>query len=190
MPVKTNKQKTDAPIEAQPVPLEPVLDFMRWYLTQTPVIPLSQFAGVNFVGDFALLTLFRQDKYQVQLTLCRPGAFIPEHTHPLVDSVVIYVTGEIDFVLNGENIYPHGAIHALPNGICSQNSHWVRVKPGWTHSAKIGPRGGAFMTVQYWPEGKVESVEMDWVGMPLSYEHSTKLQAKKNSREKNHQFKY
>ena len=44
---------------------------------------------------------FRKAQYQVQIFSTPPNYIIPEHKHPNVDSFEIYLSGDIDFSLDG-----------------------------------------------------------------------------------------
>jgi len=162
--------------QCQPQP-DPLLNFAQRFLGQPVPVPLSVFAGVSFVGDFAQLVLAREGQFQAQLCLCKPGAEIPDHGHPHVDQLLIYVTGEVFLRINGKPIYNPGHIHELATGLCSQNSHCMRIGPGVSHGATIGPAGGAFVTLQHWTSGKPSSVEHDWQGPALSAAHARSLSA-------------
>jgi quercetin dioxygenase-like cupin family protein len=149
-----------------------LMNYTKEFLAGNGPIPISVFAGVSFVGDFAQLVLHRQGQFQTQLCLCKPDAEIPEHSHPNVESVLIYVTGEIDLKIGGQKVYEPGSIHETESGGCSQNRHHGYIAAGQPHSAKIGPAGGAFITCQRWIQGEPQTVEMDWQGPALSTEHA------------------
>ncbi len=146
---------------------DPLLEFARFYFANPQALPPSVWAGVTFVGDFAQLVMERSGDYQVQLCLCRPDSVIPDHSHPNVDTFVVYVTGQIFFRLDGQVVIEPQAVKETPRGGCSHNAHHLRVMPGQSHGAAIGPVGGAFLTVQRWLNGKPTSVERDWEGPPL-----------------------
>lgn len=159
-----NTTDSTLPHSKQPSRVE---QFADWYLRNPQAIPTCVFAGVTFPGDFAQLTLYREGDLQVQLCLCRPNAFIPDHGHPNVDSIVVYLTGQIYFRLDGKPAL-EGVPAEDPDGTCSHNGRWLAVAPGQSHGADIGPLGGAFMTFQHWISGKPTSVENDWDGPPLT----------------------
>lgn len=161
---------------------DPLIDYVRWVLSEGPTIPASVWSGVSFVGDFALAVLHRQDEFQAQLTLCKPGAEIPDHGHPTVDSVVMYVTGEVYFRVedmearpNMIEVYRPGIVQETPEGGCSHHGRLLRVQPGQKHGATIGALGGAFITFQRWLNGSPSSVEEDWEGPALDEGHRIKL---------------
>jgi hypothetical protein len=39
-----------------------------------------------------------------------------------------------------------------------------RIRPGVLHGAVVGPKGGAFLSLQHWIEGEPTSVGLDWLG--------------------------
>lgn len=151
-------------------PLDDLDQFAIWFSHQTPV-PLAPFDAVTFVGEFAQLTLIRQPPYQVQVCLCRPNSIIPEHRHPDVDTILVYVAGEILLTIDGKEAVREAEIKINPDGRCSHLGMSWRLKPGVLHGAKIGAAGAAFMTIQKWVLGEPKSVELNWVGPPLGADH-------------------
>ena len=153
-----------------------LMEFYRWYAGRFGFgIPASPFDAFSKVGRFTGLTLYRSKPFQVQLWLCEPNAEIYDHSHPHVDSLQIYVAGQVYLRLNGQPVLTPEILVPIANGIASHNGRWIRVRPTDTHGATIGPVGGAFMTFQHWVHGEPQSVENDWEGQPLDAEHAMRL---------------
>lgn len=102
---------------------------------------------------------------------------IPDHSHPNIDTIQVYVTGDLALRLNGKPAM-EGAVTELPDGRCSHNSRWVRVRPNDTHGATIGKLGAAFINFQHWTSGEPTSAELDWKGEPLSEDHENLLNSR------------
>lgn len=108
-------------------------------------ILVPELAPVACDGNLYAVVLFRYQQFQVQLFIVKPGTVVPEHAHPEVDSFEVYLGGDIAFTLNGEPC----------------NEQVIRVKPDAWHGATIGARGGAFLSVQHWLNGRAPSTVAD-----------------------------
>lgn len=117
----------------------------------------------------------RAGAFQVQLWVMDPLAEATEHAHPGIDQILVYVTGDVDFAVNGKSVLDE-PVQELPNGLCSHNARWHRVLPGVKHSAKAGAIGGAFIAYQHWLDGKPTSAELDWQGEPLDENHRVAIE--------------
>jgi hypothetical protein len=158
-------------------PLDHLEQFAKWFHEQHGSLQCP-FEGVSFVGNFAQLVLCRHGQYQVQLGLARPYAEIPDHEHPDVDTILVYLTGEIVFRVDLEDAWDKTEIKSLSNGLCSHRGRAVRVLPGQSHGASFGPFGGAFLSIQHWIGKPPESVEMNWLGPSLSEDHDRALKSR------------
>jgi hypothetical protein len=166
-------------VKAPAPPLVPNFDplegFAKWFAEQTGPIPLGHMNGVRRIGAFTGLTLVRSGQFQAQLWICDPQSEIPDHSHPKIDTIQIYVSGDLQLRLNGKNVMEEPVLE-FPEGRCSHNGRWIRVRPNDTHGATIGPRGAAFINVQQW-SGEPTSAELDWDGPALSEDHRALLDA-------------
>lgn len=148
--------------------------FAAWFMQTQGPLPIVPLGGMTRVGEFSGIVLCRQGQYQCQLWLCDPGSEIPNHSHPNVDSIQVYVGGEVYLRLNGQPVITAEMIaddkwNALE--VHPKRGFSLRVRPSDNHGATIGPSGGAFMTFQKWLVGTPTSVEMDWRGPALSAKH-------------------
>lgn len=152
---------------------DPLEAFARWFARAPFALPPTPFDAVTRVNKFTLLTLYRHGPFQVQLGICEPGSEITEHTHPDCDTILIYLSGEMYFRKNGlVVIAPEDQRLQDSNGICALNGFTIRIGPNDWHGATVGPKGGSFLTVQHWLNGKPESVEKNWEGAPLDEAHA------------------
>jgi hypothetical protein len=158
-------------------PLDYLEQFASWF-HQQPMILSCPFEGAAFVGDFAQLVLYRQGQYQVQLGLGKSFAEIPDHRHPDVDTILVYLTGEIYFRLDGKDAWERGSVVKTSDNLSSHRGRALRVIPGMLHGATFGETGGAFLSIQHWLQGTPKSVETNWIGPPLSEEHDRALKAR------------
>ena len=122
-------------------------------------------------GGHSGVALFRRGTWQVQLFVCDPNSEIVDHIHPNVDSIEVYVGGDVYFRHSWKTIL-------TPEIIATPDFHdlSIRVRPQDWHGASIGPRGGSFLSLQHWLHGVAPiSVHLDWVGEPLDAEHRVTL---------------
>ena len=70
------------------------VDFLR----KAPVLGAVPFAGaVSMIENVTAILLYRRGQFQVQMFAVPEGTIIPEHVHPNVDSIEVYVGGNIRF---------------------------------------------------------------------------------------------
>jgi hypothetical protein len=146
--------------------------FVRWF-RETPLVGLvppdvvvARFTGpsikpgespANVIGTI----LHRDGAYQAELftfVATRYGGSFAEHRHPDVDSVELYLSGEIEFnvVRRGHSVTYEGRRNA-PLWINAEDFHG-----GW-----IGPAGAAFVSLQRWRTGTAaSSIGHNWIGDP------------------------
>lgn len=138
--------------------------FATWYLSGKPNLPMRPPAGkvVHFVDGVHTkaqsLVIWREGRFQVEQVACEPGLVIPPHSHPNVDSFEVHLNGGVDFVIEGRRPIPRSLL-----GKRDWYGMAVRVRPGVVHWAETGPEGGAFLSIQEWPEGiEMSAVGHDW----------------------------
>tara|TARA_A100000172_G_C2991097_1_gene92869 strand:+ start:62 stop:598 length:537 start_codon:yes stop_codon:yes gene_type:complete len=140
--------------------------FLEWYMKTgiSPFVPLKK--SIHFVEGLTSLCIYRQGSFQVELVTVKPDTYIPPHTHPNVDSYEVALQG-MEFYLEGKTILPMWFANQLDkdSGLSAAHHKKVRVLPSSEHSAKAGPQGGCFLSVQHWLNGvEPSAVGMDWKG--------------------------
>ena len=124
--------------------------FLEWWMNNRP-INTPQENSITQAGAIYGVVLYRQAPYQVQLFIMPPYSSIEDHIHPNVDSYEVYLGGDIDFRFDGEMYTPEAL-----------GTH-IRVHPNCWHGGLFGPRGGSFLSVQKWLNGKEPTtVGDDW----------------------------
>lgn len=108
----------------------------------------------------------------MELYITKPHATSPPHYHRGVESTFVYLTGNIDFDIEGKNLPSNqdkqkprrdgahmlfGATSSSPDGL----AHWLN----------IGPEGGAFLSFEYWKDKDPTSVTVNWDGEPVGTIH-------------------
>jgi len=127
--------------------------FADWWLTNRPVRPPPD--AITTYDNMTGTCLYRSGCYQVQMFTARPNSSAPSHVHPNVDSYELYLSGDLDFVINGV-IYKHADIATNPIP--------VRIYPSYWHEGITGEAGGCFLSIQKWLNGVPPTcVGNDWI---------------------------
>lgn len=130
--------------------------------------------GVHDFGELRGLVLHRQKPFQVELFIVGPDSKpIPSHSHPGVESIVVVLSGEIEFAIRGTPEADMRLVTGVSSdGAALQCGSWVRIPPGASHHGSIGARGGSFLTFTHWLNGEEpSSVGLEWEGEPHMAEH-------------------
>jgi len=157
-------------------------DFARWFIAQPitswrpPFIPVDNYVlstddGAAKGASVHGIVIHRDGPYQVEFFSSAASggeASFPEHRHPNVDSIEMYLVGEIYFTIAGKTIASAEMLDAVDaDGVHLLTGILQRVRPKDWHGAKLGPKGGAFLSMQRWKDGIAPtSVTRDWLGPP------------------------
>jgi quercetin dioxygenase-like cupin family protein len=164
-------------LDFQKTELDDLERYCRFVLDHVPVIGFVPFSGLLSVisGHSTSLILHRDPPYQAQLILKQPNSIIPPHSHPNVDSIEVYVGGDMRAAIDGDFISPAASVcvnQSHPLKIAAHRGQAVRIHPNQVHGGVIGPSGGAFLSVQKWLHGISPTfVQCDWSGPTLHAEH-------------------
>jgi hypothetical protein len=148
-----------------------------WYENNCPIQP--PFCNSVFTTDIAYsLVLFRKDNYQVELYTCKPSTQAPFHSHPGVDSLFVYLTGNIEFGLPDETFtntqYYQRAKKDGTHMLLGKESEAM---DGAKHTLRVGDTGGAFLSFEKW-DREPHSVTINWKGESVGQEHEQTLKDK------------
>ena len=141
-------------------------NFLEWFKDSGQRINTPLDRSIHFVENLTSTCIYRHEQFQVEFVTVRPNTYIPPHTHPNVDSYEVALRG-IEFYSDGKTVLPMWfANQKDPNSNLSiAHYNVVRVLPSSEHSAKAGPEGGCFLSVQHWLNGvEPTAVGMDWKG--------------------------
>ena len=140
--------------------------FLEWWVDAGQRINTPLDRSIHFVENLTSTCIYRHEPFQVEFVTVKPNTYIPPHTHPNVDSYEVALRG-IEFYSDGKTVLPMWfANQKDPNSNLSiAHYNVVRVLPSSEHSAKAGPEGGCFLSVQQWLNGvEPSAVGMDWKG--------------------------
>jgi hypothetical protein len=152
--------------------------FAIFFTTKVPafgLIPL--FNAVHKIQDVFSVTWYRHEQYQVQMFIVPPNYVIPEHTHPNVDSIELYLGGQIKFSHKGKWTIPEQDLQ-IPSfmGTSCRRGKMIRVRPNDPHGGIFGEGGGVFMSIQKWlNEVEPHCVSADYVGATMGEHHTANI---------------
>lgn len=135
-------------------------DFAQWYKkSHYPVRP-PQDSVVTVTDISTSSVVYRNANYQVELYMVKPNTNTPTHGHPGVENLIMYISGDINYVHNGTNIS------------LDTQSHTPVLKDGDTHALFSGPRGAVFYSIEKWPEQATPSSLVNvWDGPAVGAQH-------------------
>lgn len=156
-------------------PLDRLTKFANWWMASRPLKPPLEGAHSR-VGANSGLVLYRDAPFQVQIFICDPNSDITDHVHPDVDSIQVYIAGDMWFRKNGAPLVLPEHVVDRGDGVSQLTGIMHRVLPTDLHGAAIGPRGGTFITIQEWLNGVAPTgVHLNWDGPALSEAHGADL---------------
>ena len=117
--------------------------------------------------------LHREGEFQTELVRVAPGAELPQHRHPGVDSIECPLEGFIRFRIGGEDPYATVSDERLARFAIGK---LVRIAGKAWHSGKAGPEGAVFLSMQRWT-GEQVLIGERWEGATVSEEHASLAQA-------------
>jgi quercetin dioxygenase-like cupin family protein len=143
-------------------------DWLRDSPIKPPIHSYQQVSG--YVG----LTLYRDDRFQVQMWTFPPYSEVTEHSHPDVDSILVKVTGKFRLILNGKWMSPREVTRTQWRGM---NTWMTGIKANDRHGVRVGGEGASFLSISERLDGlPPESVHMVWEGPPLDEAHAAELE--------------
>lgn len=152
--------------------------FTEWFLSSMPPIwAIPHGESVWKIEDVTSVLLYRKAPFQVQMFIVPPKYTIPEHTHPNVDSIEVYLGGEIRFSHGGKYVLTEEqASGHWPDGTALKRGVRIRVRPYDLHGGTFGEHGGVFLSAQEWLNGVApHCVAADYTGTVMGPDHFSKV---------------
>lgn len=143
-----------------------------WIAAGCPIRPPFEYP-IHITDMAYALTVYRKGQYQVELYIVKPNTETTKHSHPNIDSISMYLTGNMTFAKENEEyidlskLQKEGAngTHVLLGSIAETNN-------GKVHSLKVGPEGGAFLIFEFWKDRDPVSVTVHWEGDLVGEQHA------------------
>jgi hypothetical protein len=154
-------------------------EFAAWYkANEYPVRP--PFEDCVYVTDISYsYVLFRQGQFQAEIYLVKPNSGSPEHSHPRVENIILFLGGDATPSHNGVDANIGAFLHAAPNGTSPIfGAMGPKITDACTHALRTGAKGAAFLSLEKWPEDvKPTSVVVNWKGLPVGDTHTPHIQS-------------
>ncbi len=159
---------------------DPLCTFFDWFF-KSPIHFLGvPDGGLRNYGTVLGCVLYQQDEFQVELFIAPPGEpGVPiAHRHPRMDSYEVYLYGDLYFLKDPDKKVVETRLRSVDTTKSfspSAKDRLQRVTPTDWHGSVVGPRGGAFFSVQHWLGVPPSSAGLDWEGEMDSQEHVNRL---------------
>ncbi|HYD17819.1 MAG TPA: hypothetical protein VEF76_05020 [Patescibacteria group bacterium] len=153
--------------------------FAHSYLQNAGALAAVPFHGaVDRVENVTSVLMYRSGQFQVQMFIVPEGTIIPEHVHPNVDSIEVYVGGNYRLSHSGKFTNLEEDIAEDNNHLktAKLRGHMIRVRPDHLHGGVFGKGGGVFLSIQHWLNGvKPHCVARDYSGTTMGPDHKNKV---------------
>jgi hypothetical protein len=144
-----------------------VEEFAGWYEKSGYPIRPPQTNAIFRTNNASALVLYREGQFQVELYIGDANSVTPEHSHPGVDSILVYLSGEGNSTVN--SVVPLNLVPFFnkinPDGTSMLFKQAIRVDPKDTHGLTTYNKGFAFYSIEKWQDGiEPTSVTIRWEG--------------------------
>lgn len=155
-----------------------VTEFKDWWMKSgRPFLP-PFYKSIHTTDIAYAVCLYRKDRFQVELYICKPNTESPPHAHPGIHSISMYLTGDLQFAKDGTFVNLSQYQHPGKFGEHMLLGKTAEVNYGTSHALRIGNVGGAFLIFEHWLDQDPVSVTVHWEGETVGEIHN---QAIKNS---------
>lgn len=142
-------------------------EFADWYEAEGFPFKPPQNNAIYRTNNASAVVLFREGRFQAELYIADSDQVSPEHSHPGVESIIMYISGDGNTTVNEETIADPTPFWNLlnPDGTSVLYKQRIRIDPNDTHGLSVGGRGFAFFSIEMWPEDiDPSSVTVRWEG--------------------------
>jgi hypothetical protein len=143
-----------------------VEEFRDWWIAKGKPWRIPFDKPIHVTDIAYALCLYREKKFQVELYICKKNTQSPFHTHPNVESVSMYLSGDLAFSKDDGSFYELSEYQKeKENGAHFLFGKSIEINDGnKPHALKIGNTGGAFLIFEHWKNGTPTSVTTNWQG--------------------------
>lgn len=144
-----------------------VEEFAEWYESADFPIRPPQNNAIFKTNNACALVLYREGQFQVELYIVDPNSITPEHRHPGVESIIMYLSGEGSTTINEvQPADPRPFFNMLnSNGTSILFKQKLRLDSNDSHGLVCYDKGFAFFSIEKWPDGITPtSVAAHWDG--------------------------
>jgi hypothetical protein len=144
-----------------------VEEFVEWYEANNSPIRPPQHNAIFRTNNASALVLYREGQFQVELYIGDANCVTPEHKHPGIESILVYLSGEGSTTVNEQEVADPKPYFDKINsdGTSILFKQRVRVDPKDSHGLITYSKGFAFYSFEKWPDGVTpSSVTCHWEG--------------------------
>ena len=160
-------------------------EFVKWYEDAGFPFRPPQHNAIFRTNNASALVLYREGQYQAEMYIGDPNSVTPEHSHPGVKSIIMFLSGEGNTTVNGEFVAdPRPFFNKLnKDGTSVLFRQKVVVDPNDTHGLTTYSKGFAFLSIEQWPEGvEPTSVTLHWEGDTTGSIHDETIRKSKENK--------
>lgn len=160
-------------------------EFAKWYEDEGFPIRPPQHNSIFRTNNASALVLYREGQFQVELYIADEGQGTPEHAHPGVNSVIVFLAGQGNTTINGQTIADPSPFFDKVNadGTSVLFKQKLFLNPNDTHGLVTYSQGFAFLSIEQWPEGvSPSSVTVHWSGETTGNIHNETIRKTKENK--------
>ena len=153
-------------------------EFVDWYKSNNyPLRP--PFEDPVYVNDNShSYVLYREGEYQAELYLVAPNSYVPPHSHPNMENIIIVLGGEMD-LRNGKDYYDLTNFFDAPSPTGTSKLFGIstpKMTADTPHEVNILNKGAAFISLERWMNGSIPtSATLRWNGEAVGEIHKQQL---------------
>jgi hypothetical protein len=156
-----------------------VEEFVEWYKEEGFPFRPPQNNSIYRTNNASAVVLWREGRFQAELYIADANNTTPDHSHPGVESVIMYLSGDGNTTINSKEVTDPKPFWDLTNedGTSVLFKQSLRVDPKDTHGLITGDRGFAFLSLEMWPEDiETTSVTVHWEGETTGDVHDKQME--------------
>jgi hypothetical protein len=160
-----------------------VEEFAKWYEEKEFPMRPPQDNGIFRTNNASAVVLYREGQFQAELYIGDPNSITPEHSHPGIKSIIMFLSGEGNTTVNGNFVAdPRPYFNKInEDGTSVLFKQKVIVDPNDTHGLTTYNRGFAFLSIEKWPDNvQPTSVTVHWHGDTTGDIHDKIVQGTSN----------
>lgn len=142
-------------------------EFADWYEKEGFPIRPPQNNAIFKTNNAYAMVLYREGQFQTELYIVDPNSVTPEHRHPGVESIIMYLSGEGSTTVNEQQVAdPRPYFNILnSDGTSVLFRQKLKLDSKDSHGLICYDKGFAFFSIEKWPDGiEPTSVAAHWDG--------------------------
>jgi hypothetical protein len=154
-------------------------EFADWYEQNGFPIRPPHDNAIFKTNNAHAVVLYREGQFQAELYIVDANSVTPEHSHPGVESIIMYLTGEGSTTVNEKSVAdPRPYFTKVNNdGTSILFKQKLRLNPNDSHGLVCHDKGFSFFSIEKWPDGiSPSSVAAHWDGETTGEIHNKTIE--------------